>query len=352
MKPTASVLMMPLSTVYAAITKARVLAYENGLFKVSRLPAPVISVGNITAGGTGKTPLVEWICRMLAQHFENGKQICVLTRGYGRGNPDTQVLVSDGERILANERNAGDEASMLANNLLGIAAVVANADRVAGGNWAIANLGSEIFVLDDGFQHMRIARDLNIVTIDATNPWGGGGLLPNGMLRESPAGLSRADCVVITRTDQVNNVAALQKELQALTGDAAIFRSHMITSGFRTIDGAHLTAKDVTAEPLGAFCGVGNPESFFTHLESDGFKIGLRRAFPDHYRYSQKDLDDLASAAQAVGITRLITTAKDAIKLINLRAPLTCYVLDTQISVDEADSLIAMIAAAITHNAS
>ena len=184
MKPS-SVVMMPFSTVYGAVTRLRLAAYRSGLFSTTKLNAPVISVGNITTGGTGKTPLVEWVCRKIFEiggEADEGKDskrpnVCVLTRGYGRVNPETQVVVSDGVRILADEREAGDEPLLLAKNLLGIAAVVCNRDRVAAGEWAIQNLGADVLVLDDGFQHLRIARDLDIVTIDVTNPWAGGGFV-------------------------------------------------------------------------------------------------------------------------------------------------------------------------------
>ncbi|HEY0430584.1 MAG TPA: tetraacyldisaccharide 4'-kinase, partial [Pyrinomonadaceae bacterium] len=187
----------PLSAVYAAVARARLAAYRRGWLSVAKLAAPVISVGNLTTGGTGKTPLVEWVCRVLAGESVPGivvaeppKKVCVLTRGYGRANPKSQVVVSNGTEILVDERDSGDEPMLLARNLLGTAAVIANPNRVAAGEWALKNLGSEAFVLDDGFQHLRLARDLDIVTIDATNPFGGSRLLPAGRLREPISGLA------------------------------------------------------------------------------------------------------------------------------------------------------------------
>ena len=165
---------------------ARHALYQTGVLRTHRVSAPVISVGNITAGGTGKTPLVEWIARHLAREGRSG---CILTRGYGRAHPNQRIVVSDGKTILADASEAGDEALLLAETLLGQVAVVSDADRVSGAQWAIENLKSKFFILDDGFQNLRIARDLNIVTIDATNPWGNG-LLPAGRLREPRRGLS------------------------------------------------------------------------------------------------------------------------------------------------------------------
>ena len=207
-----SIILAPLGALYGAITETRLALYRRGLLNVSKLDAPVISVGNITTGGTGKTPLVEYIARALAAE---GRKVCILTRGYGRENPKARVLVSDGQQVLASENEAGDEPRLLAENLQGIAAVISDADRFAAGQWAISELGSEVFILDDGFQHLRLARDLNVATIDATDPWGGGRLLPRGRLREPRAGLARADCIVITRADQADDFDSLKREIES-----------------------------------------------------------------------------------------------------------------------------------------
>src|SRR5688500_192500 len=185
MTASSAILLSPLSSLYRAVTQARLTAYKRGLFEVTKLAAPVISIGNLTTGGTGKTPLVEWVCRVLAR---DKRKVCILTRGYGRANPGVRVVVSDAFTVLATATEAGDEPFLLAQNLKGLAAVISDADRAAAGKWALENLGAEVLVLDDGFQHLGLARDLNILTIDATNPWGGGRLLPYGSLREPRSG--------------------------------------------------------------------------------------------------------------------------------------------------------------------
>jgi tetraacyldisaccharide 4'-kinase len=144
--------------------------------------------------------------------------VCILTRGYGRLNAGSRVIVSDGSNVLADAAEAGDEPFLLAQNLKGLAAVISDSNRLAAGKWAIENLGAEVFVLDDGFQHLALARDLNILAIDATNPWGGGKLLPAGRLRESRSGLSRAACVVVTTADQSSGLVSLAAEIQTLNG--------------------------------------------------------------------------------------------------------------------------------------
>lgn len=332
-------IMMPLGVLYGAVTRARLAAYRSGIFSVSRLPVPVISVGNITTGGTGKTPLVEWVCRALT---DEGYKCCVLTRGYGRLNPETQVVVSDGSRVLADERQSGDEPLLLARNLIGVAAVIANADRVAAGHWAIQNLGTSAFVLDDGFQHLRIGRDFDIVTIDATNPWGDGALLPHGRLREETDGLSRADCVVVTRAEQVESLDYLKKSIQENT-PAPILTSRMVTSRLRTIEGDVLDKNRLQNERVGAFCGIGNQASFFTHLQREDARLMFTHAYPDHHPYKQFDLDQLAEKAKAAGATALVTTAKDAVKLESLDIAMPTYVLEIEIAIDQRDQLIELI---------
>ena len=341
MNPLASLILPPLSAMYSAVTRARLTAYRRGWFSVSQLAAPVISVGNLTTGGTGKTPLVEWVCHVVAR--ETGKRACVLTRGYGRANPQSQVVVSDGTSLLAGARESGDEPFLLAENLVGTAAVISNPDRLAAGQWAIKNLGSEVFVLDDGFQHLRLARDLDIVTIDATNPWGGRHLLPYGRLREPRAGLSRADCVVITRSEQVEDLASIKDAVQRLVGAIPVFSSRMVTSGIRRLNGQSVNKESLLAQPAAAFCGVGNPESFFNHLRREGYTPVFTRTFADHHDYNQSDIDRLLSDAKIHAVKCLLTTAKDAIKLSAFKLDLPCHVVDIQISIDDNDRLVKMI---------
>lgn len=351
MNPAASLILLPLSTVYSAVTRARLAAYRRHLLSVSKLAVPVVSVGNLTTGGTGKTPLVEWVCRTIHvvahEGVREGKRVCVLTRGYGRANPNTQVVVSNGADLLASELEAGDEPFLLARNLLGIAAVVSNPNRVAAGEWAIENLHSEVFVLDDAFQHLRLSRDLDIVTIDATNPWGGGSLLPYGRLREPLGGLSRADCVIITRAEQVEDLTPIKNDLQRIVGNVPILSSRMLTSGFRSINSDPLDAPSLLAQPIAAFCGIGNPDSFFKHLRREGYQLAFTRTFPDHHQYKQSELDLLVAEATASGAKSLITTAKDGTKLQSLTLGIPCCVMDIQISIDREDPLVELIRKAI-----
>jgi len=333
-----SIVLPPLSLLYGAVTRTRLSLYRRGTFQTTKLERPVISVGNITTGGTGKTPLVEWVARTVATA---GKKVCILTRGYGRKDPHLQVIVSDGYGVLASPNEAGDEPYLLANRLTGLASVISSADRIAAGQEAIKDFGAECFVLDDGFQHLRLARDLNIVTIDATNPWGGGSLLPYGRLRENPEGLNRADCVVITRCDLVESVDGLRKEILGLTGERPIFESHM--RGVRV--SPLKNGGDALTPParVAAFCAVGNPSSFFAQLERAGYELALKKSFPDHHSYSQDEIDTLIQGAKETAATNLITTAKDAVKLRPLSFSMPCYVSEIEISIENDAELTRLI---------
>src|SRR3712207_4760697 len=316
--------LVPHSLAYGAMMRARLALYRAGVMRSREAGAPVVSVGNITAGGTGKTPLVEWAAGALA---EEGRRVCVLTRGYGRREEWRRVVASDGERLMAEVDESGDEPRLLAERLLGKAAVVCDADRVEAARWATKELGSEVFVLDDGFQHLRIARDLDIVTVDATDAWGCGRLLPFGRLREPLSGLARAGCVVITRADMAKDLGAIRAEAERLTGGRApVFASSFRTTAVRPLADANDEGEAVG--PFAAFCAVGNPRSFFAHLRGEGRELLYTRAFQDHHAYTQRDVEAIAHEAERRGARSLLTTAKDAVKLRRLSLTLPCHVVD------------------------
>jgi tetraacyldisaccharide 4'-kinase len=335
MNPIASLVLPPLSALYGVITRTRLSMYRRGTFRTTKLNQPVISVGNITTGGTGKTPLVEWTARMLAN---NGRSVAVLTRGYGRERPNDRVLVSDGQAVFSTPEQAGDEAFLLAMNLKNIAAVISDANRIAAARDAVKHLHANCFVLDDGFQHLRLARDLDIVTIDATNPWGGGRLLPEGRLREPLNGLARADAIVLTRVDQVRDIDSIQRELRRFSS-CPVFTSRMTT---RAITPLNNTATAVTS-PVGAICGVGNPQSFFTHVQRLGYETVFKKALRDHQPYSQQLIDSIITDAETSGARSLLTSAKDAVKLRSLSLRLPVFSVDVEISIDDEAALTRLV---------
>jgi tetraacyldisaccharide 4'-kinase len=331
---------------YGLAMKTRRALYRSGQFRVHDLCVPVISVGNLTTGGTGKTPLVEWIARELAQ---TGRRVCILTRGYGRRSAGTRVIVSDGTEIIPDAARAGDEALLLAERLKGQAAVISDADRVSAAHWAVENFQSDVFVLDDGFQHLRVARNLNILTIDATNPWGNGKLFPAGVLRESLTELTRANCIVITRADAPHQIEELRREIAAQNKDCPVFCSRMILSGLRPQAGEPLiAAEEIRASRIAAFCGLGNPESFFALLKRGGYQLVHTQIFRDHHSYTQKEIDPLVRESASRGAQILLATAKDEVKLRSLKFELPCYIADIAIEIENQEKLRELIAATTT----
>ena len=340
MNRAATIALTPLSALYGVGVRVRNSLFRRGIRKTCDVGVPVISVGNLTTGGTGKTPLVELLASRLAAE---GSRVCVLTRGYGRSSHG-RVIVSDNSRVLSDVSEAGDEPFLLAENLRGRAAVVCDKNRVAAARWAIENLGSQIFVLDDAFQHQQIQRAVDIVTIDATNAFGNGKLLPAGILRESSSGIKRADCIVITRANESSGLEQLRAEINHLSGSIPIFVSHIKLADVRALDGRS-SAADLTARkiPIAAFCGIGNPNSFFTLLRSERYDAVYTRKFPDHHNYTQGDIDQLARDASASGAQALVTTSKDSVKLRSLAFELPCYVVDTAIHIDQTEAFFRLV---------
>ena len=345
-----SLALAPLGGLYGVVMRARRALYRSGRLHVHELGVPVISVGNLTMGGTGKTPLVEWIANELGQM---GRRVCILTRGYGRRSSGTRIIVSNGNEILADANRAGDEPLLLAERLKGLAAVICDADRVSAATWAVEHFHSDVFVLDDGFQHLRVARDLNILTIDATNPWGNGKLLPAGILREPLAELTRAECIVITRADDPDLTAQLQREIAAQSKDCPVFCSWMRLIGLRPIQKevrSLVTAEEIKASPVAAFCGIGNPESFFSLLRRGGYQLSHTEVFRDHHIYTQGDIDRVVRESVTRGAQVLLTTAKDEVKLRSLKFDLPCYAADITIEIEKEDELRALIEEAIRNS--
>jgi len=268
---------------YAAGIKGRELAYQHGLLRVKRLPQPTICVGNITVGGTGKTPLV---LRLAKDLMAQGLKPAILLRGYKREKKsDEPTLVRDARHILATVAEAGDEAMELAHRLPGVCIGV-GADRYAVGNYILKHHPVDCFILDDGFQHHRLQRDINIVTLDVTDPWGGGQLLPAGLLREPPESLKRADVVVLTRTASVgpDRLSVLKAEvLSHMRPSSAMLESRHeprhLTSLF---NGKKVSLSDLRGKKVIAVSAIGNPKAFENMLAQLGAHLVATLRLPDH----------------------------------------------------------------------
>jgi tetraacyldisaccharide 4'-kinase len=316
-----------LGWLYRTIGDLRNSLYENGFFKSYSLGAPTISVGNITMGGTGKTPLVAYIAEILA---ENGKKVCILSRGYGRNDPAKRVLVSDAHSILAGPAVSGDEPFELAQKLINKAVIVSDADRAAAAAWAKEKFDIDVFVLDDAFQHRRAQRDLDIVCIDATNPFGNG---ITNMLRESPKSLGRVDAVVITRADLGENIDDLRQWIRHL-GPKKIFTARSTIARVTPVGEPNQVA-DLKDKKVLAFCAIGNPGSFFEQLKRTGLNLAAEKTFRDHHYYSRRDIDELQRTARESDAGALLTTVKDAGKLAGLNFEIPCYQIESKLIIDE-----------------
>ena len=323
-------LISPLGWIYGRIAAVRNSLYDTNTFRSYPLGAPTISIGNITTGGTGKTPLVRYVAGILA---DGGEKVCVLTRGYGRRNESERVLVSDGENVLTDIEAAGDEPVELARRLLRKAIIIADADRVSAAAWARKKFGITAFVLDDAFQHRRAGRDVDIVCIDATDPFGNEMLIPAGRLREPLMGLSRADAVVVTRCELVEDIEQLERRIDEFAPKANVFRSCTHLREFKRIGGSERVDWDFS-ESAFAFAGVGNPAAFFSLLRNENVNVAGTLAFRDHYDYAQRDIDRLESDARVAGAAALITTAKDAVKLEKLHSRIPCLAAIIDIEID------------------
>jgi len=330
-------LLAPIGKIYGRVMDVRNRLYDRGTLRSYNLGARTISVGNLTTGGTGKTPLVALIAKMLT---EEGETVCILTRGYGRENPKSRVLVSDGERVLVDAATGGDEPVELAIKLEGKVIIVADADRVAAAKWALEKFPITVFILDDGFQHRRARRDLDIVCIDATNPCGNGRILPAGTLRESFKSLNRADAIVITRSDLVESTTDLQSRLRKRNYVAPISLAATELQGTAPLEEFHSGTTKVQADTASAFVftAIGNSENFIQTLVRCGADIRGQLTFRDHHRFTQQDIFEIERKAIESSGEVLVTTAKDAVKLRGYNFKLPCYVALTETVIDEIDA--------------
>ena len=303
-------LLTPLSYIYAVVLKIRGWLYDCGLLKQKRLPCTVISVGNIVAGGTGKTPVVIWIAKYLQNE---GFQVGVLLRGYGREDRHSISVVSDGKGVLAPLPESGDEADMIARKLPGIPVVVGS-DRHAAGLEVIQLWGHTkgVLILDDGFQRRQLARDLDILTIDSTQPFGTGKLLPVGTLREPKNALKRTDILLLTRTD----LTAESIDFEQFGQGKQIFQTcHQPTRLYQLGTDEECALDLLEGQRILAVCGIGNPEAFagtLRELEPEAVEL---LAFPDHHLYSLADLNDIIARTRDIGVNIVVTTEKDSQKL-------------------------------------
>ena len=295
----------PLAWLYGAVVALRNRRYDRALAPCERASVPVVSVGNLTVGGTGKTPLVAFLAEQLVSA---GLRPAIVSRGYGGSAGRGPLVVSAGEGPLVGAAVAGDEPVWLARRVPG-ALVVVGADRPAGAREAAAR-GASIVLLDDGFQHRRLRRDLDVVLLDANDPFGGGRLLPAGRLREPLASLRRADVVIVTRSEPGRLPPEIEELVRRHNAAAPILLAGHRPAGF--VDAAGRAVP--TPRRALAFCGIGAPHAFRRDLERAGVEVVGLEAFRDHHRYRRGEIDTLRERARAGG-AELVTTEKDLARL-------------------------------------
>jgi tetraacyldisaccharide 4'-kinase len=298
LSPAIRLLLWPLAFLYGSYVRLRAWLYARGWLKQRRLKGVVISVGNLTVGGTGKTPMVIWLAeKLLAQ----GKRVAILSRGYRSAN------------------GTSDEIEMMRERFQDRVAFGVGKNRLVQGRSLEAQQEIDVFLLDDGFQHLQLARDIDIVLLDASREMGKERLLPAGRLREPLSALSRANLVVFTRME---NAPGAREAIQRLR-KFPVFAAETRLLGFRLFGGDRTVfpAGSIGAGPFFAFCGIGNPEAFFSDLETWHVPVTCSRTFRDHHRYVPTDIALLERAASQANTKAFLTTEKDAQNLAGLAFP-------------------------------
>ena len=289
------VILRVFSLIYTLVIRLRNLGFFLRILRSRKVQAKVISIGNITTGGTGKTPIVMWLARMVAQ---KNLKVAILTRGY------------------ASKAGAlGDEPAMLARNCPQ-ASVIVNSNRYKGALKAIKEQGCKVLIMDDGFQHRKLKRDLDIIAIDATCAFGYNKMLPAGLLREPAKALKRAHAVIITRYDQVSTETILQirNKIKKINSKLVICNATHEQTYAKMFKGKKYTIPELREKKIYAFCGIGNPQAFFNKLSSNGLNIVGEKIFNDHHNFNPEDMQKIVKKAKNAEADIILSTQKDWIK--------------------------------------
>ena len=321
---------------YDKIINLRNFLFDNGVLKTHRLNCPVISVGNLSVGGTGKTPMVVWLARLFS---EEGYRVGILSRGYGGIETTRVTVVSDGENILANQTTSGDEPLMLSRQLSGIP-VLCSTKRVKAGEAAIEKFNCNVLILDDGFQHRHLARDLDVVMLDARDPFGSNWVFPRGTLREKPEALGRAQVLVLSHFDGSEKA---RKNLETLSKNwpdkIMATATHRPTRIFSAAGHGERPLSSLTDLRLAAFAGIARPDDFFQSVHNLGGSLVYTAALPDHYPLTHELLASLVREASRFEPELWVTTEKDWVRLPQvLPQEMELYVLAVEIDLDRDGS--------------
>jgi tetraacyldisaccharide 4'-kinase len=332
-------ILYPASFLYACVMFFRNVFFDIGLFRTKKLSVPVISVGNVTTGGTGKTPAVGFIARKLQSE---SYKVGIISRGYKRSSHG-YIAVSDGNRVLVDERQGGDEPVMLAHSLPGIAIAV-DENRYRGSKQLIEDCGVDVIIMDDGFQHRTLHRDLDIVLINGSKIDQVRAHIPVGRLRERIQSLRRADLLIITKFDDENVLKSTEEYIHryaTVPYIRSVLKPEILVDFFRNVD---VPIKSVVTKTAYLFSGIAQPDEFRKTANEAGFTVLGMRVFPDHYRFNERDVHTLLDEAKQSGANMLMTTEKDAIRmhpykdLLSKNIPL--YVLKVSFTMTHNDNMV------------
>ncbi|MDR2778798.1 MAG: tetraacyldisaccharide 4'-kinase [Puniceicoccales bacterium] len=346
-----AVILLPLSFLFVLIVKLRHLLYVKRIFTSDILGCPVIVVGNLTVGGTGKTPVVEKIARELN---ERGRKVAILSRGYkSKGEPKWKAfirwmthgdepppkVVSNGKSVLLDSEVAGDEPFMLAKNLPGIVVLV-DRDRVKAGHYAINKFGVDVIILDDGFQYFPLRGHINLLLIDKTNPFGNKHLLPRGILREPISQIKRASYVLLTKSNNISNDSIIDT-IKLYNSNAKIIECAHFPRNLSTIHSKEVKPFNIIeGQKIMAFSGIASPDGFENFLLQHGAEIVYRKRFVDHHRFSQNELENIFNIACAKEAVLAITTEKDAVRIPkDFNPPIPIYFLKIDIEIISGEEI-------------
>jgi tetraacyldisaccharide 4'-kinase len=333
-------LLKAVSLVFGAVVSARYLLYRYGIMRRYPLGIQVISIGNVTAGGTGKTPVTEIFARTLAAE---GRKVAILSRGYRRKEApwwkrlftqviDPPLVVSDGKRVLLDSATGGDEPYMLASNLPGVAVVV-DRNRVKAGRYAIKRLGCDTIILDDGFQYQKLKHSVEVVLVDSTNPFGNGNLLPRGILRESARNLKRADIIFMTKCR--GDVEDVKREIRKYNTTAEIVQCNHSPRVLKDVwSREEFPLSWLEGKTLCTLSGIASPKGFENSLRHLGAKVVWCERYADHHRYDSSEVLYALNRTADMGADALVTTEKDAVRFPRFEtSPVRCLYLRIAIEI-------------------
>lgn len=321
------------SRVYEPAIRFRIHLYENGILKQKRLPCKVVSIGNITVGGTGKTPMVHYVANLLKGL---GLQVAVITRGYGGYAQRSGGIVSNGKTTLMELEASGDEPQLLAHKLKGIPLLVGK-DRYQAGRLAISRFGSSVLVLDDAFQHLPLKRDLDLLLLDSARPFGNGHCIPRGILREPVKQMKRASALILTRRTGGSDLARVSSMIESRAHGRPIFKCMHVPDGlFVAGQKESLDLATLKGRRLFTISGIARNDSFRETVSRLEAYIAGSLEFPDHHRYSRHDLRLIWKSARDLNVDNIITTEKDYVNILT-EIPSTPQLLVLAISISFGD---------------